>query len=231
MPVILECPVCKKPLLNAPGGYQCPGNHTFDEAREGYVNLLLVNQKHSRQPGDSKEMIRSRTRFLETGLYNRISDGVNRAVAAGLPAEEKGGTLHILDAGCGEGFYLERLKISLAQRPGIEYYGVDISKFGVLRAAKRDRMISWFVAGIRNLPFAASSLNLIMNVFSPVDVREFSRVLVQDGLLVLATPGPRHLNGLRKVIYADAREHAASTISAELAGLFSLLSKSGSPIP
>jgi 23S rRNA (guanine745-N1)-methyltransferase len=230
MPVILQCPVCRSPLLNAPDGFQCSNNHAFDMAREGYVNLLLAHQKNSKQPGDSKEMIRSRTRFLELGLYNRISDGVNSAVAACLPVQGNEGMFTILDAGCGEGFYLARLKTFLGGKSAtpaeFEYYGVDISKFGVRRAAKRDRTINWFVAGIRNLPFAGSSLDVIVNVFSPIDVEEFWRVLRQDGMLVTVTPGPQHLNGLRKVIYAkDAREHAASTITREAGSRFSLSSE------
>ncbi len=229
MPVIVQCPVCREPLLNAPSGFHCSNRHSFDIAREGYVNLLLAHQKKSRQPGDSKEMIHSRTRFLELGLYNRISDALNQATAGSLPSKQKGETVTVLDAGCGEGFYLERLKAFLGGIPGapsaIEYYGVDISKFGVLRAAKRDRMISWFVAGIRNLPFAGSSLDAIMNVFSPVDFREFHRVLRKEGALVTATPGPGHLNGLRQIIYSTPRDHAASTLSKEAVEYFSLSSE------
>jgi 23S rRNA (guanine745-N1)-methyltransferase len=226
MSVVLQCPVCRKPLLNDGHGFRCSGNHTFDIAREGYVNLLLAHQKHSRQPGDSAEMVRSRTRFLERGLYDPISDGINRAIAGCIPQREKETPVTILDAGCGEGFYLERLKSFLNEKPeAIEYYGVDISKSGVRQAAKRDRTIHWIVAGIRNLPFAGSCLDVIMNIFSPDAVPEFSRVLASDGLLVTATPGPRHLNGLRKLIYANAREHEAPAITTRAEGCFFLSSE------
>ena len=229
MTIILQCPVCRNPLLNSADGYKCSNSHTFDASREGYVNLLLVHKKNSKEPGDNKEIIQSRRRFLDLGLYNGISDGINEAVANNLPGPGNERAFNILDAGCGEGFYLKRLKEFLAQRPGtpapVGYYGVDISKFAVRKATQRDRTMDWFVAGIKDLPFAQSSIDLILNVFSPADFPEFSRVLTETGGLLIVSPGPRHLNGLREVIYPNAREHAPSTISEEAKQLFSLSSE------
>jgi 23S rRNA (guanine745-N1)-methyltransferase len=226
MTIILQCPVCRNPLLNSADGYQCSNNHTFDAAREGYVNLLLAHKKNSKKPGDSKEMIRSRRRFLDLGLYDGIAGGINEAAAGNLPGPGKECAFNILDAGCGEGFYLKRLKEFLEQSPGnrapVEYFGVDISKFAVRQATQRDRTMSWFVASIIDLPFAHSSLDMILNVFSPADLTEFSRVLGETGVLLTVSPGPGHLNGLRKIIYPDAREHAPSTISEEAKELFAL---------
>jgi 23S rRNA (guanine745-N1)-methyltransferase len=226
MTIILQCPVCRNPLLNSADGYQCSNNHTFDAAREGYVNVLLSHKKNSKEPGDGKEMIRSRRRFLDLGLYDRISDGINEAVAGNLPEPGKEHAFNILDAGCGEGFYLRRLKEFLAKGPGSRvpaaYYGVDISKFAVRQAARRDRTMDWFVASIIDLPFAQSSLDMVLNVFSPADFPEFSRVLRETGGLLIVSPGPRHLNGLREIIYPHAREHAPSTICEEAKQLFSL---------
>jgi 23S rRNA (guanine745-N1)-methyltransferase len=226
MTSVLQCPVCKNRLLNSADGYQCSNNHTFDVAREGYVNLLLAHKKHSKEPGDSPEMIRSRRRFLDLGHYNRVSDGINEAIANNLDLSEHEQAYSILDAGCGEGFYLKRLKESLAGRQGIklpiDYYGVDISKFAVRQATKRDRTIDWFVASIIDLPFAPSSLDIILNVFSLADFAEFSRILRNTGKLVTVSPGPRHLNGLREIIYPIAREHARSTMIEQARGLFSL---------
>ncbi len=229
MTIILQCPLCRSPLLNSADGYQCSRNHAFDAAREGYVNLLLVQKKHSKEPGDSKEMIQSRRRFLDLGLYNGISDGINEAVA-GLPLPGD-----ILDAGCGEGFYLERLRKFLEQKQGgqaaIEYYGVDISKFAVRHATRRDRTMNWFVASIKDLPFAQASFDMVLNIFSPADLPEFSRVLKETGRLLIVTPGPKHLNGLRQLIYPDAREHGRSTIVEEAKALFSLSAETGISYP
>jgi 23S rRNA (guanine745-N1)-methyltransferase len=227
MTSILQCPVCKNRLLNSADGYQCSNYHTFDAAREGYVNLLLAHKKHSKEPGDSPEMIRSRRRFLDLGYYNRVSDGINAAIAKNLDRSEHEQVYRILDAGCGEGFYLKRLKESLAGRQGskilIDYYGVDISKFAVRQATKRDKTIDWFVASIIDLPFAPSSFDVVLNVFSPVNFTEFSRVLNETGLLVIVSPGPRHLNGLREIIYPIVKEHEQSAMIEQARGLFSPL--------
>jgi len=223
---VLQCPVCRNVLLRSAGGYQCGNKHRFDAARQGYVNFLLSHKKHSKEPGDSREMIESRRRFLDRGFYDRLSDGLNEILAGHLDRLERGRACAVLDAGCGEGFYLQRLKESLTHDPGaqrpIDYYGVDISKIGVRRATQRDKTMNWFVASIIDLPFADGSLDMILNVFSLADFVEFSRILKASGKLVIASPGPRHLNGLRELIYPVAREHAESTRAEQARGLFSL---------
>ena len=226
MTSILRCPVCGEALARTAHSYHCSNKHTFDIARQGYANFHLVNRKNSREPGDSQEMIESRRRFLDLGLYNRVSDGINGTVASLLHDAGQGGALSLLDAGCGEGFYLKRLKGSLADgrtgRGPIDFYGVDVSKAAVRKATQRDRTMNWFVASIIDLPFMTSSLDVILNIFSPADFTEFSRILGRNGRLVIASPGPRHLNGLREVIYPVAREHARSEKAEQAGGLFSL---------
>jgi len=226
MTSILHCPVCRELLVRTANSCLCSNKHVFDTARQGYINFHLAHQKHSREPGDSPAMIESRRRFLNLGLYDRVSDCINETVWGLLRDAKKRGPLSILDAGCGEGFYLKRLKDSLADRreghPSIDYYGVDISKCAVRKATQRDRMISWFVASIIDLPFVPSSFDVILNIFSPADFSEFSRVLRKNGKLVIVSPGPRHLNGLREVIYPVAREHMRSVKAEQAGGLFSL---------
>jgi 23S rRNA (guanine745-N1)-methyltransferase len=226
---ILQCPVCRTPLLLSTDGYKCSNNHTFDAARQGYVNFLLSHKKHSKEPGDSPEMIKSRRRFLDLGHYNRVSDGINEAVASALPGPEQGSVCNILDAGCGEGFYIKRLKEFIARNPGthgaIDYFGVDISKFAVRKATQRDKMVSWFVASIVDLPFAASSLDVVLSVFSPANVAEFSRVLRNSGKFVSVSPGPGHLDGLRETIYPVAKEHAPSSMIEKAKTLFTLVTE------
>jgi len=227
---VLQCPVCHELLLNSAEGYACTHNHTFDAAREGYVNLLLAHKKHSKDPGDSPEMILSRRRFLNLGFYDRVSDGINTAVVDLLTRSGQDDSLAILDAGCGEGFYLERLKNAVSRSAvptrSIDYFGVDISKFAVRQATQRDRAMDWFVASIADLPFVASSFTIVLNIFSPVNAAEFSRVLKEHGVLMIVSPGPRHLNGLREIIYPIAREHAQSAMIEQAQKFFSLSGES-----
>jgi 23S rRNA (guanine745-N1)-methyltransferase len=225
MTSILLCPVCSGPLVRTATSCLCSNKHTFDIARQGYINFHLAHQKHSREPGDSPEMIESRRRFLDLGLYDRVSDCINETVSNLVREARQSSTLNILDAGCGEGFYLKRLKDALAGlrtgHPSIDYYGVDISKAAVRKATQRDRTINWLVASNINLPFMPSSFDVILNIFSPADFSEFSRVLNKNGRLVIVSPGPKHLNGLREVIYPVAREHARSAKAEQAGGIFS----------
>jgi 23S rRNA (guanine745-N1)-methyltransferase len=227
MTALLQCPVCREKLLLSADGYQCSRNHTFDAARQGYVNFLLSHKKHSKEPGDSPEMIASRRRFLDLGFYENVSEGINKAIAENLTGSE-GGAVSILDAGCGEGYYLKRLKDALTrnfgERISLDCYGIDISKFAVRQATQRDKAISWFVASVNDLPFAQSSLDIILNVFSPANAAEISRVLKHTGRLVLVSPGPKHLYGLREIIYPVAREHAGSSMPEQAKGFLSLVS-------
>lgn len=221
MLTILQCPVCQNPLSPLTGGYQCLNKHTFDLSSQGYVNLMLAHKKHSKEPGDSPAMIQSRRRFLDSGFYDKVSDGINEVVGGNLHEMESGAAFSILDAGCGEGFYLKRLKEYLISRQ-VECYGIDISKYAISKAAQRSKTITWAVANIVDLPFTTGSLDIVMNVFALAEFTEFSRVLKETGRLVIVTPGARHLNGLREIIYPVSREHAQPEMNEKAKGLFNI---------
>ncbi|MEG2697007.1 MAG: methyltransferase domain-containing protein, partial [Cetobacterium sp.] len=106
--------------------YICEGNHNYDISKYGHVNLLLSNQKNSKIPGDSKEMVLSRKNYLEKGYYQGISEAVNRAVEKNLGEKKE---IKILDIGCGEGYYTNRLKTMLENlNIKNDIVGIDISK-------------------------------------------------------------------------------------------------------
>lgn len=171
-------------------------------------------------------MIRSRRRFLDLGFYNQVSDGINQTIATVLSGLGRESECSVLDAGCGEGFYLQRLKDALAHGPEahrqITYHGVDVSRFAVRQATQRDRTMAWFVASINDLPFVDASLDLVLSVFSPANIMEFARVIKRTGSLVFVGPGPRHLNGLREIIYPITKEHEEPSIIEKAKELFFL---------
>ena len=101
---LYSCPVCGGSLAWGEHACRCPEGHSFDIAAQGYVNLLLANQKSSPNPGDNAEMVAGRTRFLDSGSYAPLSDALNGTVLALC-----GDAPRILDAGCGEGYYAARL--------------------------------------------------------------------------------------------------------------------------
>lgn len=209
----LSCPVCHEQMTYLAQIYLCPNGHAFDIAKQGYVNLLLAHQRKSKQPGDSKEMILSRAQFLDQGFYQPISEQVNEAILACMTAGEHTDLETLLDVGCGEGYYLTRLREALAlhalsQQCSPHFVGLDISKAAIQRAARRSKQITWVVASVASLPLMAASCSVILSVFAPINVSEFTRVLKPQGKLILVTPGPSHLYELRELLYEDIVEHS-----------------------
>jgi len=206
--VFLACPLCGGGFRALSAGVKCPRGHNFDFSRSGYLNLLPVNRKHSREPGDSKEMVAARRSFLEAGYYSRVSDAVNAAVAAALAGMPSGREAVVLDVGCGEGYYLARLSDFLGA--GV-FLGLDISKPAISEAARNHRRgnILWAVAGAKKLPVGDGKAAVIVSVFSPRDFGEFHRVLARGGSLVTVTPAENHLISLRRLLYDDVFPMAA----------------------
>lgn len=132
---MIICPKCKEQLFKENKTYRCINNHSFDIAKSGYVNLLLDNQKNSKNPGDDKDMIKSRKFFLEKGYYKNISDKLNEIIENNIDINK--GEIFILDIGCGEGYYTGNLKEYLDfENKKSEILGIDISKQAILEASK-----------------------------------------------------------------------------------------------
>lgn len=124
---LFRCPLCGGSLSEVPAGLRCPRGHCFDRAKEGYVNLLPVGQKHSKAPGDDKAMVAARRAFLDGGWYAPL-----RQALKALAVEVTGPAPAVLDAGCGEGYYTSGVREALlaaGREPRVA--GVDISKFSV----------------------------------------------------------------------------------------------------
>ena len=227
----LICPVCGEPLLiagdgaadNGAGGaahgvgmdssgspegavrsargvesVRCARGHSFDLAREGYLNLL-----RSKRTGDSKEMLLARRAFLDRGHYQPLAEALADTITAFL-GERVGAAdrpLRVLDAGCGEGYYLDRLGQRLSEAPGLAetlLIGLDSAKEAIRLSAKRLQDAALLVADLKErLPIAGASLDAILNVFAPRDLAELARALVPGGLLLIAIPFPDHLVELR----------------------------------
>lgn len=137
MSEIIKCPVCNHLLSKEENTFKCENNHTFDLAKEGYLNLLLNAKKTS---GDSKEMMAARRDFLAKGYYEKLSDRVNQRLNNLSSTNQT-----IVDIGCGEGYYLSRFQKEMAPE-STKLYGMDISKLGIRMAAKKNTTIQWLVA-------------------------------------------------------------------------------------
>ncbi len=194
MKEIITCPVCKQLLIKDEQKLVCTNNHTFDFAKEGYINLLLNTQKTSNDPGDNKEMVQSRRAFLETESYRPLLTKIEELLNTHFPAQNE---LTILDIGCGEGYYLANILSNLKQK--ITAIGMDISKHATGLAAKKYKSAQFIVGNINYpLPFSDKSFDLILDIFAPRNIPEFIRVLKTDGLLLVVSPSTNHLSALRE---------------------------------
>lgn len=189
----LICPICNGPLSREPGRLVCPENHSFDVARQGYVNLLPIQRKHSAHPGDTREQVLSRRDFLEGGFYAPIADAL---ITAAKKYDVSG---PILDVGCGEGYYCTRL----AQAISAELTGLDISKDAVRCAAGKYKSAQWLCATAAQIPVETGGAGLVTSLFAITLPEEYHRVLREDGWFFQVLAAQDHLLGLKGIIYDE----------------------------
>ena len=191
------CPICGAPLERVAGRYCCPGGHSYDIAREGYVHLLPANRKHSKAPGDDKAMVAARNRFLEGGWYDHL-----RQALCGLALDYAGDTVAFLDAGCGEGYYTAAVADSLAQAgKAVSAAGVDLSKTALKRAARRSKRVEFAVASVYHMPVGDGAASLLLDCFAPLALEEYRRVLAPGGVFLYVVPAPEHLMEMKEILY------------------------------
>lgn len=203
----LACPLDGSPLQADAIAWRCAAAHSFDLASQGYVHLLPVQNKRSRDPGDSKEMVAARRRFLDAGFYAPIAAAVSRATLADLP---RGAVAACLDAGCGEGYYLRQLAAAPGEVETLALLGLDISKWAVLAAAKCDKRAGWVVGSNANLPVLPGTLDRVLCMFGFPVYAEFARVLKPGGQLLQVDAGADHLRELREIIYPTLKPERTS---------------------
>lgn len=192
----LICPLCGKPLERETHTCRCASGHCFDIARQGYIHLLPVQQKHSRNPGDTRQQVLSRREFLEAGYYAPIARTLLET------AQNLGISGEILDVGCGEGWY----SAQIAQGLHSELTGLDISKEAVRCAAARYKGPTWLTATAAHIPVADGSADLLLSLFALTLPEEFARVLKPEGYFFQVLAAPDHLLGLKSIIYPRLRE-------------------------
>ncbi|HLY30918.1 MAG TPA: hypothetical protein VKQ36_07805 [Ktedonobacterales bacterium] len=247
---MLICPYCEQPLTRVERAYHCPAGHNFDIARQGYVNLLA---QPTCWPADSQAMLQARRRFLARGFYTPLAEAICAQVIAWLEdstvadAPSSDG-VRVLDAGCGEGYYVWRLEEALARRDvstgqhpiprAYHLYGADLAREAMWLATSLRNIaheladmkfsITWLVVNIKaSLPFASESLHAVLSIFAPRNPTEFARILAPGGLLLMVIPEPDHLRGAREAlrlleIEPQKRDRVISQFTAD--GAFTLVS-------
>ena len=198
----LACPLDGSALQISGRSWRCANGHSFDIARQGYIHLLPVQNKRSKDPGDNKKMVAARQRFLSSGFYQPLADAMSRAV---FHEEFNESSINCLDAGCGEGYYMRQLARSASETIDLALMGLDISKWAVLSAAKQDKSSSLVVGSNANLPVLPETLDRILCLFGFPVYPEFARVLKSGGEIVQMDAGVDHLRELREIIYPELR--------------------------
>ncbi len=180
---LLACPVCREGLEASPEALRCPSGHSFDLSRHGYANLLGGPEPAN---ADTADMLAARSRVHSSGLFDEVQAAVAAKVA---------GCRRILEVGAGNAYYLGG---ALGTEPEAVGVALDVSKAAARAAARSDRRIAAVVADVwRPLPLRNHSVDAVLCVFAPRNVPEFARVLRPGGRLVVVTPQPEHLAGLR----------------------------------
>ena len=178
----LICPACRHPLTRLQDDLVCPARHRINVNRRGLVNVLSTQADSCYDA----QLFAARSRVFASGCYDAVAD----AIIAMLPDAPQ----RILDAGCGDGWYLNRM---LTTRPDWTGAGADISRDAILQATAHPCTALWCVGDLRRLPFADGSFTAVLDVLTPASYDEFRRVLAPDGLLVKVYPGSGYLQELR----------------------------------
>jgi 23S rRNA (guanine745-N1)-methyltransferase len=197
---MLVCSVreCGMPLVREGQRVVCPRGHSFDVARSGYINLLQPQDRRSKDPGDTAVAVRARRRLHDLGVTEPLLRGIAELSAA-RPSDL------VLDAGCGDGFYLG----SLARDVGFDAHGIDISTPAVDAAARRYPGCEWIAANAdRFVPYADHTFSMVLSITARMNAPEFRRVLREEGRLLVAVPAPDDLIELR----GAGRDRAARTV-------------------
>jgi len=182
---------CHLPLAFEERRVVCPRGHSFDIARSGYINLLQPQERRSRKPGDSVEAVAARRRFLDRGHAAPVLEAVRNIGGTDFSPSGRAEArpTSILDAGCGEGYYLGSLGRGC---------GVDISIPAIDLAARRYPQCQWIVANAdRFVPYADASFDVVMSITGRMNASEFRRVLRKGGFLLVAVAAPDDLIELR----------------------------------
>lgn len=192
------CPKCGKPFFLSAGSLICEMRHTYDIAKEGYVNLAPTRT----DSGDDRNMCRSRRRFLAGGHYQKMADAVI-ALADLMPNDAA------IDLGCGEGWYLRQFA---AKYENNRFCGIDLSKTAVKMAAKSEKSMGrncmdFAVAGIFSLPCPDAYFSAALSIFAPICAAETYRVLKKGGCFIVVGPGEKHLAGLKEVLYENVSDN------------------------
>lgn len=210
---LLRCPHCGDRLRLWDGSARCAAGHSFDVARQGYLNLLPGDARTG--SADTAAMVRARAGFLAAGHYAPIATAVADAAArSGAPRDGC-----VLDLGAGTGYHLAAV---LERLPATRGLALDVSKHALRAAARAHPRIAAVGADAwAALPVRDAAADVAINVFAPRDPAELARVLAPGGALIVVTPGRDHLRELVSAVgMLTVPERKRERLAGKLGALF-----------
>ncbi|WP_188455703.1 putative RNA methyltransferase [Virgibacillus oceani] len=194
---VFRCPLCHSPMkVNALKSIICLNNHTFDFAKWGYINMMI---RHSNGHYE-KKLFEARQKIITGGeLYPLLHHKISGIIK--MHSDVSNNQPVMLDLGCGEGSHLQ--KILDKCNDAITGIGLDISKEGIILAAKKYKNSIWIVGDLVNTPFADQSGHIILNILSPANYMEFKRILAPAGIVVKVVPNANYLKELQDVLFMN----------------------------
>jgi 23S rRNA (guanine745-N1)-methyltransferase len=211
----LICPICGAELSLRDGAVRCAENHSFDLARQGYVNLIPWARA---AVGDTSAMVAARDKFLRSGAYSPLAGSVTEEAARAADATHEG---CLVDVGAGTGYYLAEVLDSVPGRLGI---ALDASKYSMRRAARAHERVGAVVCDTwQKLPLRTGAAAVALNIFAPRNPAELHRILLPGGRLVVVTPSENHLESLVSALdLLTVEEHKEQRLAERLGAHFTL---------
>lgn len=193
----IRCPLCHKHVFLRQNSIICKKGHCFDLAKQGYVNFhAAIDEAYS------KDLFKARQNIYEAGFYQPLIQSIESIIKE----EVKKPDPLLLDAGCGEGYFLSQILKSEA----IGKIGFDISRDAIKLAAAKFREILWMVADINNIPVKNGIVDVLLDILTPSNYAEFKRVLTKGGILIKVLPGANYLKELRDLVQSELQSEEYS---------------------
>lgn len=196
---LFSCPHCGQAILmKEQKTLYCENNHSFDLAKQGYVNMLT----HAVNSMYDQSLFEARKQVIDAMLYAHMYDEIVDNLFS------LGEVIQVLDTGCGEGTHLHKIQNQFSGE--LIASGIDIAKEGIIAAAKNYTNSMWIVGDLAKSPYASESFHVILNILSPANYDEFKRLLKPGGKVIKVVPQSGYLKELREHFYADSAKEEYS---------------------
>lgn len=195
---LFRCPICFSSIyFKGDNSFVCGNAHCFDISRLGYINFL--SNKSSTQY--TKELFESRSYIFKKGFYIPLLEEIIKNIKY-YEKQKNLKYIKLLDVGCGEGYYINKIHDINNE---IDGYAIDNVKEAIVLAAKEESENKWIVGDLSNIPLQTNSIDIILNIFTPSNYKEFTRVLKKYGIIIKVVPGKYYLQEIRDIAKEEIR--------------------------